>query len=77
MELEELYPELIVPDSPTQRVVMLCRSPATVRHAQPMLSLSNAFDEDEVSALLTVYGVRLGDLEFVCELKIDGLVVSL
>lgn len=79
MELEELYPELIVPDSPTQRVGHAPADQfATVRHAQPMLSLSNAFDEDEVSAFVDRVRRQAGqDLEFVCELKIDGLAVSL
>lgn len=79
MELEEQYPELVVPDSPTQRVGHApAEQFATVRHAQPMRSLGNAFDGEEVAAFVQRVQRQAGrELEFVCELKIDGLAVSL
>ncbi|GHA98950.1 NAD-dependent DNA ligase LigA [Modicisalibacter luteus] len=80
--LEAEHPELITPDSPTQRVGA---SPAEgfpeVRHAVPMLSLDNAFDEDEIAAFVKRLNERLersvDDLTFCCEPKLDGLAVSL
>ena len=51
MALEEQYPELITPDSPTQRVGHApLEQFAAVRHTQPMLSLANAFDGEELAA---------------------------
>jgi DNA ligase (NAD+) len=82
-ELEEQFPELITPDSPTQAVGgRPSELFAPVVHHQPMMSLDNAF---ELEALLA-WGRRLerslGDAEsnpiaYVCELKIDGLAMSL
>jgi DNA ligase (NAD+) len=78
--LEERHPELITPDSPTQRVG---GEPApafgVIEHRLPMLSLGNAFSEDELRAW---YRRVTGLLEtehvtFVCELKIDGLAIAL
>ena len=78
--LEEEYPELLIPESPTQRVGA---SPAEgftqVTHSLPMLSLGNAFDDDGVAA----WHRRVQNLldgagfDMACELKIDGLAVSL
>ena len=79
-ELEGERPELVTPDSPTQRVGT---SPSQgfeeVQHALPMLSLANAFDLDELKTWHRRVKNLLGDVEFdmVCELKIDGLAVSL
>jgi DNA ligase (NAD+) len=77
--LEERYPELVTPDSPTQRVGHAPLSQfATIRHAQPMLSLANAFDGEELAAFVSRIQRQVGtEVEFVCELKIDGLAVSL
>jgi len=82
-ELEAAHPELVRPDSPTQRVgAAPLAAFGAVRHALPMLSLDNAFTEDELrefDARLKRYldvGVQ-SDLEYVCELKIDGLAISL
>jgi DNA ligase (NAD+) len=82
-ELEEAHPDLVRADSPTQRVgAAPLDAFGTVRHAVPMLSLDNAFDEAE----LREFDARLRrfldtgpgtDLEYVCELKIDGLAISL
>jgi DNA ligase (NAD+) len=85
VRLEEEFPELRTPDSPTQRVggapnVQL----AEVRHSTPMLSLNNAFSHDELRAFDARVRRLLGmseaeaarDLSYVTELKIDGLAVS-
>ncbi len=79
-ELERQYPDLVTPESPTQRVGA---EPAEgfepVEHARPMLSLSNAFDEEEFYAWHRRVAVLLerDDFELVCELKFDGLAVAL
>ena len=80
-ELEAQHPELITPDSPTQRVGA---APLTafeqVRHEVPMLSLDNAFDEATYLAFNKRVQDRLkttDDITFCCELKLDGLAVSL
>jgi DNA ligase (NAD+) len=83
--LEAEHPELITPDSPTQRVGGEPLSVfAQVRHGEPMLSLSNAKNEDELRAwharavkLAAEAGADVTGLVFVVEPKIDGLAVSL
>jgi DNA ligase (NAD+) len=78
-EIEELHPDLRTPDSPTQKVgaaPSLLFAP--VRHQVPMMSLDNAFSFDE----LVAWGKRMerfisGDVAYVCELKIDGVAMSL
>ena len=80
VELETEYPELITPDSPTQRVGGPPSDAfAKVTHRTPMLSLSNAFDRDEVREFDKRVHRALGDVkvEYVTELKIDGLAMSL
>ncbi len=81
--LEAQYPDLITPDSPTQRVGAppLEAFPEHV-HREAMLSLDNAFSEEELLAFDGRVKRFLGlapetDIEYVCELKIDGLAVSL
>ncbi|MDW7739535.1 MAG: NAD-dependent DNA ligase LigA [Bacillota bacterium] len=79
-KLEEKFPELKDPDSPTQRVGGEPLSAfVPLEHKVPMLGLDNAFDEDEVRDFDT--RVRklsgLSTVEYFCELKIDGLAVSL
>ncbi|MFQ5860508.1 MAG: NAD-dependent DNA ligase LigA [Dehalococcoidia bacterium] len=79
-ELEGRYPELVTPDSPTQRVgAPPAEGFAEVQHRLPMFSLSNAFDQEEFRAWYRrVKGLLEGaDFDMVCELKIDGLAVSL
>ena len=79
-ELEAKHPELITPESPTQRVgVAPGNRFAPVEHARPMLSLSNAFDETEVRAFDQRVRKALGrdEIGYVCELKIDGLAINL
>ena len=80
VELETQYPELITPDSPSQRVGGPPSDAfAKVTHRTPMLSLSNAFDRDEVREFDKRVRRALGDVkvEYVTELKIDGLAMSL
>ena len=85
--IEAAFPELVTPDSPTQRVGA---APAgafgEVRHGRPMLSLGNVFDEAELRAFDQRVRRGLGlpaapepapDLRYVAELKIDGLAISL
>ncbi|TMI84511.1 MAG: hypothetical protein E6H03_01875, partial [Bacillati bacterium ANGP1] len=78
--LEAAHPELVTPDSPTQRVgAPPAEGFRAVTHPQPMLSLANAFDEDDLRAwykrVITNLGVATVDL--VCELKLDGAAISL
>ena len=78
--LEEQNPELITPDSPTQRVGATPAAGFTeVEHVVPMLSLANAFSFEELQARhIRMKNLLEGaDFELVCELKIDGLAVSL
>ncbi len=77
--VEEAHPRLVTPDSPTQKVGGSVSSAfAEVRHRVPMMSLDNAFSFDE----LVAWGKRMeryidGDVDYVCELKIDGIAISL
>ncbi len=81
--LEEQHPELITPDSPTQRVgAAPLKEFGEVHHTVPMLSLANAMNEDELHG----FGKRVVDLlkskdpnaiEFTAEPKLDGLAISL
>ena len=78
--LEEQRPELITLDSPTQRVgAPPAEGFAEVVHPRPMLSLANAFNDDELAAWHRRATNLLdgADFEMVCELKIDGLAVAL
>ncbi len=77
--LEDEHPELVTPDSPTQRVGGEASEQfAKVRHRSPMLSLQNAFDEEEIRAWdRRVRAVAGDDATYVGELKIDGLAISL
>ena len=77
--LEEENPGLVTADSPTQRVGGEASEQfAKVRHRSPMLSLQNAFDEDEIRAFdRRVRGAIGDDVHYCAELKIDGLAISL
>ena len=78
--LEEAHPRLISADSPTQRVGAGPLSGfGEVRHEVPMLSLDNAFDDDELSEFDRRVRERLelDELEYTAEPKLDGLAVSL
>ena len=80
-QIEEQHPEWITPDSPTQRA----GAPPAERftklpHPAPILSLGNAFDDDDVRAWFERIGKlddRVGDADFVVEPKLDGLTVVL
>jgi DNA ligase (NAD+) len=80
--LEAEHPDLVTPDSPTQRVAgQLTDSFATVEHIAPMLSLDNAYNEEELRAFdeRVRKGAGAGDtpIDYVAELKIDGLSIAL
>jgi DNA ligase (NAD+) len=79
--LESEYPELVVPDSPTQRVGGApIAAFAQVRHRVPMLSLDNAFEREDIIAFDRKARERLEterEIEYACEPKLDGLAVSL
>ena len=79
LRLEEEHPELVTPDSPTQRVGAAPSSQfAPYPHEVPMLSLGNAFDEEGLRAFDARVAKLAGTaVAYVCELKIDGLAVSL
>jgi DNA ligase (NAD+) len=80
MDLESRHPELLTPGSPTQRVGAppLAAFPE-VSHRTPMLSLSNALDEDEARAFDRRVREALGvdEVEYAAEPKFDGLAISL
>lgn len=80
--LEAEHPDLVTPDSPTQRVAgRPTESFPTVQHLAPMLSLDNAYDEEELRAFdeRVRKGAGVGDtpVAYVAELKIDGLSIAL
>jgi DNA ligase (NAD+) len=79
VDLETEYPGLQTPDSPTQRVGGAPLEAFTkVRHRRQMLSLGNAFSAEEVEAFFARAERGAGHVEaYVCELKIDGLAISL
>ncbi|MFO7889384.1 MAG: NAD-dependent DNA ligase LigA [bacterium] len=80
IELEQTHPELVTPDSPTQRVGgQPTEEFTTVRHDVPMLSLSNTYDHDELyefekRIIKILYHKKI---KYVAELKFDGIAVSL
>jgi DNA ligase (NAD+) len=83
--LERAHPELVEPDSPTQRVSgRVAEGFETVTHAEPMLSLDNAYTEEELRAFddRVRRGLRLDHdpqalVDYVAELKIDGVSIAL
>ncbi len=80
IELEQSHPELVTTDSPSMRVgAGPIESFGVVEHRVPMLSLANAFDDSEIIAFDERVRKKTGntDIEYVVELKIDGLAVSL
>lgn len=77
---EKKYPELVNPDSPTQRVAGEPLSAfATVTHPVPLLSLDNAFSKEELADFMRRVKEKLKeqDISFVCEHKIDGLSLAI
>jgi DNA ligase (NAD+) len=78
--LEAGHPELIVPDSPTQRVGGKPREGfVKAKHSSPMLSLDNAYSEEELRDWERRVRELSGrtDLEYMCELKLDGMSLAL
>lgn len=78
--LEQAHPELVMADSPTQRVGgKPLAGFSTVRHRVPMLSLSNAFGAEDLREFDRKVRAGLGEaaVEYVVELKIDGLAIGL
>jgi DNA ligase (NAD+) len=78
--LEQAHPELVTPDSPTQRVGgRPVEGFETVAHAAPMLSLDNAYNEAELRAFdeRVRKGLGQANVSYVAELKIDGLSIAL
>ena len=74
-QLEEEYPQFLIPDSPTQRVgAAPVEAFGIVEHPLPLLSLGNAFSQDELLAWYTRISKIVGGrkFSFVCEHKIDG-----
>jgi DNA ligase (NAD+) len=87
IRLEKQYPEFLSPNSPSQRVGgAITKEFKTVKHQYPMLSLANSYSQEEIMDFdervkkglnlesNTLFGV---DVEYVCELKFDGLSISL
>ncbi len=79
IELEKQYPEYALPDSPTQRVGgSVTKQFSTVKHVFPMLSLGNTYSEGELLDFdRRVRELVNNDFDYVCELKYDGLAISL
>jgi len=82
--LEAAHPDLVTPDSPTRRVAgQPAEGFATVEHLEQMLSLDNAYNEDELRAFdeRVRKGIQVGEtdppVDYVAELKIDGLSIAL
>lgn len=78
--IETDYPKLVTPDSPTQRVSGTPQEGfETVRHRVPMLSLGNAFSDDEVADFQrrVEQGLERNDIIYVAEPKLDGVAISL
>ncbi|WP_432253265.1 NAD-dependent DNA ligase LigA [Streptomyces sp. HNM1019] len=78
--LEEEHPTLRTPDSPTQKVAGAYETEFTeVEHRERMLSLDNAFDDEELASWADRIAKELsgGAYHFLCELKVDGLAVNL
>jgi DNA ligase (NAD+) len=80
-DLEEKFPDLITPDSPSQRVEgKPLKEFKKVRHEQPMISFNDAFSEEDMRdwfSRLENFLKRKVKTEFYCELKIDGLAIEL
>ncbi len=79
IELEKEFPELVKPNSPSQRVGgFVTKEFQQVKHKYPMLSLANTYSEEELNDFdERVRKVVTEGLEYVCELKYDGVAISL
>ncbi len=77
-KLESEYPDLITPDSPTQRVgEQPVEGFKTVKHKVPMLSLANTYSYDEIREFDERVRKNVGDVEYIVDPKIDGVGVAL
>ena len=77
-ELENTYPDMASPNSPTKRVGSDLTSEFTsAEHRFPMLSLSNTYSSEELGEWIDRIIREIGEVEFVCELKFDGTAISL
>jgi DNA ligase (NAD+) len=77
VELEESYPELVTPESPTQRVGgPPSEAFSPVKHHARMYSIDNAFSLDELKAWTDRVARSVSNVSYVCELKIDGLAIA-
>lgn len=78
-DLEEKFPQFVSDNSPTKRVGGdITKKFETVVHRYPMLSLSNTYSEDEIRDWVTrITKLEEGELEFVCELKYDGVAIGI
>lgn len=80
LDLEAVHPDLVTPDSPSQRVGAAPRADfAAVTHRLPMLSLNNAFHDEDVVAFdrRAREALRVAEIEYAAEPKFDGLAISL
>ncbi|MDU9419134.1 NAD-dependent DNA ligase LigA [Staphylococcus lloydii] len=78
IDIESQHPEYKTADSPTVRVGGKAQSTfEKVNHDTPMLSLGNAFNEEDLRKFDQRIREQIGDIKYMCELKIDGLAVSL
>ena len=79
IDLEAQFPQFCFPDSPTQRVGgAITKQFHSVKHRYPMLSLANTYSEEEVAEFDNRIRPLVNDsLEYVCELKYDGVAISL
>src|ERR1700722_10909363 len=79
ISIEKQFPDLIKPDSPSQRVGgAITKEFNQVKHKYPMISLANTYSEEELSEFDTRVRKAVGDdVEYVCELKYDGVAISL
>lgn len=77
-QLEKKYPEFADENSPTKRVGGdITKSFETVAHEFPMMSLSNSYSKDEIAEFISRIDKNIGgDTEYVCELKYDGVAIS-
>ncbi|MBO7265348.1 MAG: NAD-dependent DNA ligase LigA [Alistipes sp.] len=77
-ELENKYPDMASPNSPTKRVGSdLTSEFASAEHRFPMLSLQNTYSSEELGEWIDRIIREIGEVEFVCELKFDGTAISL
>jgi len=81
LEIEKQYPELVTPESPSQRVGSIpLEGFIEASHASPMLSLENAFNHQDLENFdirIKRFLAREEDLEYICEPKLDGVAVAL